>query len=247
MPTTVILGAGIIGLSTAHSLARIAPPDHNIHIVEPAPELFSSASGKAAGFVAKDWYAPAIAPLGALSFELHRALADKHGGRARWGYSESISYSLDHAHQSDGSSPPTNDGLMLPAVSTSPVPGSVSSSATAIENTTSPTHGNDSPGLATASDPLVSTDAVVSSTSSPGLDSNSSRNVDTPAEQPSGRNGGQGQGGLDWLLSNTSRATVAGATDPLQKVQSADNLPPWLLAKPEAFEAISDRKSTAQV
>ncbi|KAH9899631.1 nucleotide-binding domain-containing protein [Cubamyces lactineus] len=96
MPTTVILGAGIIGLSTAHSLTLLAPPEHRIHLVEPAPELFSSASGKAAGFVAKDWFAPAIAPLGNLSFDLHRALADKHNGRARWGFSESISYSLDH-------------------------------------------------------------------------------------------------------------------------------------------------------
>ena len=93
MPTTVILGAGIIGLSSAHSLAHIAPPDHRIHLVEAAPQLFSSASGKAAGFLAKDWFSPAAAPLGALSFELHRALAEQHNGRTRWGYSESVSYS----------------------------------------------------------------------------------------------------------------------------------------------------------
>ncbi|KAI0720346.1 nucleotide-binding domain-containing protein [Cerioporus squamosus] len=100
MPTTVILGAGIIGLSTAHSLAALAPPDHRIHIVEPAPRLFSSASGKAAGFIAKDWFAPAIAPLGVLAFDLHRNLAERHNGRARWGYSESIAYSLDHTYPS---------------------------------------------------------------------------------------------------------------------------------------------------
>ncbi|KAI1796163.1 nucleotide-binding domain-containing protein [Ganoderma leucocontextum] len=174
MPATVILGAGIIGLSSAHALARIAPPDHKIHLVEPAPELFSSASGKAAGFLAKDWFVPAIAPLAALSFELHRALAETYGGRARWGYSESLSYSLDHAYQSDDSSPASSD-----------------------------------------------------------------------ASEPSGRNGSQGQGGLDWLLSNTSRAAVAGTADRSEK--SADDLPPWLLAKPAALEAISDRKSTAQV
>ncbi|TBU47224.1 nucleotide-binding domain-containing protein [Dichomitus squalens] len=113
MPTTVILGAGIIGLSSAHFLARIAPPDHRIHLVDPAPELFSSASGKAAGFLAKDWFAPAVASLGALSFDLHRALAEEHNGRARWGYSESVSYSLDHTYHSDDShaDTPTSGGL----------------------------------------------------------------------------------------------------------------------------------------
>ena len=51
--------------------------------------------GKAAGFLAKDWFAPAVAPLGELSFDLHRSLAAQHGGRERWGYCESVSYSLD--------------------------------------------------------------------------------------------------------------------------------------------------------
>ncbi|KAH9850806.1 nucleotide-binding domain-containing protein [Lenzites betulinus] len=101
MPTTVVLGAGIIGLSTAHALVELAPPDHRIHLVDPSPELFASASGKAAGFIAKDWFAPAIAPLGTLSFDLHRALADRHHGRARWAYSESISYSLDRDRDDD--------------------------------------------------------------------------------------------------------------------------------------------------
>ncbi|EJF62376.1 nucleotide-binding domain-containing protein [Dichomitus squalens LYAD-421 SS1] len=119
MPTTVILGAGIIGLSSAHFLARIAPPDHRIHLVDPAPELFSSASGKAAGFLAKDWFAPAVASLGALSFDLHRALAEEHNGRARWGYSESVSYSLDHTYHSDDShaDAPTPAPASVPASS----------------------------------------------------------------------------------------------------------------------------------
>lgn len=111
MPSTVILGTGIIGLSTAYYLSQLAEHDpdttptaanprgtretHEIHLVEPAPELFASASGKAAGFLAKDWFAPAVAPLGALSFDLHRALAAEHGGRERWGWCESVSYSLD--------------------------------------------------------------------------------------------------------------------------------------------------------
>ena len=103
MPSTVILGTGIIGLSTAYYLSRLAesdPPDSTadkveIHLVEPSPELFASASGKAAGFLAKDWYAAAVAPLGEFSFDLHRRLAEEHGGREKWGWSESVSYSLD--------------------------------------------------------------------------------------------------------------------------------------------------------
>ncbi|KAF9814381.1 hypothetical protein IEO21_05115 [Rhodonia placenta] len=100
MPSTVILGGGIMGLSTAYYLASLSRqnPDaapHIIHIVEPCPELFASASGKAGGFIARDWFSPALANLGSLSFDLHRQLAQEHDGRARWGWSESISYSLD--------------------------------------------------------------------------------------------------------------------------------------------------------
>ncbi|RDX53866.1 nucleotide-binding domain-containing protein [Lentinus brumalis] len=115
MPTTVILGAGIVGLSTAHALSALAPPDHRIHVVEPAPRLFSSASGQAAGFIAKDWFAPALAPLGLLSFDLHRDLAERHGGRARWGYSESVSYSLDHTYQSPDFPPDAQPRTNAPA------------------------------------------------------------------------------------------------------------------------------------
>ncbi|KAH9948427.1 nucleotide-binding domain-containing protein [Amylocystis lapponica] len=105
MPSTVVLGAGIIGLATAYHLAELAGEDtdtpHSIHLVEPSPTLFASASGKAAGFLARDWFAPALAPLGALSFDLHRALAAEYNGRAQWGWSESISYSLDRDADSD--------------------------------------------------------------------------------------------------------------------------------------------------
>lgn len=109
MPSTVILGGGIIGLSTAYYLSKLASPSssspHSIHIVEPSPELFASASGKAAGFLAKDWFAPAVAPLGLLSFDLHQQLAKEHNGRARWGYSESIGYSLDRDYEPDPEPP----------------------------------------------------------------------------------------------------------------------------------------------
>lgn len=92
MSSTVIIGAGIIGVSTAYYLAE-HQPGSTIHLVEAAPELFSSASGYAGGFLAKDWFSPAVASLGALSFEQHRLLAEQHGGREKWGYSPTTTVS----------------------------------------------------------------------------------------------------------------------------------------------------------
>ncbi|RPD66938.1 nucleotide-binding domain-containing protein [Lentinus tigrinus ALCF2SS1-7] len=218
MPTTVVLGAGIIGLSTAHSLAALAPPDHRIHIVEPAPKLFSSASGKAAGFIAKDWFAPAIASLGRLSFDLHRDFAQSHNGRARWGFSESISYSLDHTYQPADSSSDTDaraEGVQGAPISQEPPSDDRSS------------------------------------------DAQQSARIDDRQTDVSGRSGSQGDSGLDWLLTNQTRATAAssetGSNDTAPSASSEgatvkrDDVPRWLRAKPEALEAISDKTSTAQV
>lgn len=92
---TVILGAGIIGTSTAYYLSQSSdtlPTD--IHLVESSIELFASASGYAAGFLARDWFSPASSALGALSFDLHRELAEKDNGFEKWGYSRSTATSL---------------------------------------------------------------------------------------------------------------------------------------------------------
>ncbi|KAI1804772.1 FAD dependent oxidoreductase [Daldinia bambusicola] len=100
MTTTVILGAGIIGTSTAYYLSKQQQQQQqdagsgSIHLVEPSPELFASASGFAGGFLAKDWFSPASADLGALSFEEHRRLAEREGGAERWGYARSTSVTL---------------------------------------------------------------------------------------------------------------------------------------------------------
>ncbi|KAI8957811.1 FAD dependent oxidoreductase [Daldinia sp. FL1419] len=99
MAATVILGAGIIGTSTAYYLSKHQPAS-SIHLVEPSPELFASASGYAGGFLAKDWFSPASAELGALSFEEHRKLAEKEGGAEKWGYARSTSISLSPATRS---------------------------------------------------------------------------------------------------------------------------------------------------
>ncbi|KAF3385948.1 hypothetical protein DPV78_012668 [Talaromyces pinophilus] len=97
---TVIIGGGIIGASIAHYLSNPssspnALQDHEIHIVESSATLFSGASGYAAGFIAKDWFAPALAPLGKLSYELHKELAAEYDGGRRWGYMPGTALSLD--------------------------------------------------------------------------------------------------------------------------------------------------------
>ncbi|AEO54912.1 hypothetical protein MYCTH_2298102 [Thermothelomyces thermophilus ATCC 42464] len=104
MSSTVILGAGIIGVSTAYYLSQHQDPT-SIQLVEPSPELFSSASGYAGGFLAKDWFGPSLTALGALSFNEHRRLAEEHGGREKWGYSRStcVSYAASAAARDSGS------------------------------------------------------------------------------------------------------------------------------------------------
>jgi glycine/D-amino acid oxidase-like deaminating enzyme len=96
---TIIIGGGIIGASTAHYLSNPsssnASQDHEIHVIESSSQLFSGASGYAAGFIAKDWFAPALAPLGKLSYELHKQLAAEYDGGRRWGYMPGTALSLD--------------------------------------------------------------------------------------------------------------------------------------------------------
>ncbi|KAK5075051.1 hypothetical protein LTR64_001256 [Lithohypha guttulata] len=94
---TVILGGGIIGLSIAYHFSELKPDlaaSHQIHVVDSASELLLSASGYAGGFLAKDWFSPASASLGELSFNLHKELAAKHDGARKWGYAPSKVYSL---------------------------------------------------------------------------------------------------------------------------------------------------------
>ncbi|KAF8269318.1 FAD dependent oxidoreductase [Lactarius quietus] len=92
----LIVGAGIIGVATAYHLSQLSP-GLTIHLLDSSPSLFASASGKAAGFLARDWFPPATASLGALSFDLHRRLAEEHDGARLWGYSPSTTFSLPEA------------------------------------------------------------------------------------------------------------------------------------------------------
>lgn len=94
---TVITGAGIIGTSTAYYLSQppSSTPPSLIHLVESSPELFASASGYAAGFLARDWFPASLASLGALSFDLHKRLAEENNGAEKWAYSKSTGTSLE--------------------------------------------------------------------------------------------------------------------------------------------------------
>jgi glycine/D-amino acid oxidase-like deaminating enzyme len=112
---TVIVGSGIIGVSTAYYLSLLASKEenrtgtsdgntrdgkreHHIHLVDPAPVLFEHvASGKAGGFLARNWFSPSVAELGAFSFDLHQKLAEQFDGRKRWGWSKSTVINLNFA------------------------------------------------------------------------------------------------------------------------------------------------------
>ncbi|KAL2038743.1 hypothetical protein N7G274_008501 [Stereocaulon virgatum] len=95
--STVIIGAGIIGTSTAYYLSQSEAFKGEIHLVEASPLLFASASGYAAGFLARDWFSPPLAKLGQLSFDLHKQLAEEHGGHENWGYTPSLGTSLEES------------------------------------------------------------------------------------------------------------------------------------------------------
>lgn len=104
--STIILGGGIIGLSTAYYLSTLSPEsasENQIHIVDSASDLLLSASGFSGGFLAKDWFSPASASLGELSFRLHKELADANDGPRHWGYAPSITYSLAIGRRGVGS------------------------------------------------------------------------------------------------------------------------------------------------
>lgn len=81
----VIIGGGIIGCTSAYFLTRhpsYDPSKHRITLLE-ASQLAGGASGKAGGLLALWAYPSSIVPL---SYKLHKALSDEHGGEERWGY-----------------------------------------------------------------------------------------------------------------------------------------------------------------
>ncbi|KAK3361350.1 hypothetical protein B0T24DRAFT_725080 [Lasiosphaeria ovina] len=73
---TVILGAGIIGLSTTYHLA-LALRDQNMPILVAGPSsaVCSGASGQCEGALGKFGFDPQVQPLGELSYKLYSELA----------------------------------------------------------------------------------------------------------------------------------------------------------------------------
>ncbi|WFD42907.1 hypothetical protein MPSI1_001557 [Malassezia psittaci] len=89
----VIVGGGVIGASIAYFLSRAknCPP---VTLLEASKQVAPGASGKAGGFLALDWHGTSTASLAALSFELHRKLAQENNGAERWGYREVETHNL---------------------------------------------------------------------------------------------------------------------------------------------------------
>ncbi|KAI0082337.1 hypothetical protein K474DRAFT_1655075 [Panus rudis PR-1116 ss-1] len=256
MPHVVILGSGIIGLSTAYYLAHLSsssdpaqPPNtqpdevtlapHNdtslhqpspssesssastvhIHLVDPSPTLFASASGHAAGFLAKDWFSPSVAALGEFSFELHKRLAEEWGGKERWGWAESIGWSLDRASDEESEESLTSAAPVVETASDSQQPERPPG---ALEKT----NGAESSGSGTIS--LSGGEEVTHTASEPRTD-------------------------LSWLMSGSSRTTVVHDPQPMQTtaetelVEDATELPHWLRVDRTGLQMIADRSSVAQI
>ncbi|KAK3631470.1 hypothetical protein LTR56_016834 [Elasticomyces elasticus] len=81
----VVIGGGIIGCTSAYFLTRhpsYDPAKHTVTLLE-ASKIAGGASGKAGGLLALWAYPTSLVPL---SYGLHKALSDEHGGEERWGY-----------------------------------------------------------------------------------------------------------------------------------------------------------------
>ncbi|KAF7910143.1 hypothetical protein BELL_0192g00120 [Botrytis elliptica] len=81
----VIIGGGIIGVSTAYWLTQHRLYDPSIHIITilEATEIAGGSSGKAGSLLAS-WATPSC--LAPLSFKLHMELAEMYKGSLCWGY-----------------------------------------------------------------------------------------------------------------------------------------------------------------
>ena len=100
----VILGGGIIGLSTAYSLALTLneaaqspnPVSHHvpkITIVESTNEICSAASSKATGVLGSfgpDAGTSGLNGIGSIGYKMHIDMATKYNGREAYGFSEHV-------------------------------------------------------------------------------------------------------------------------------------------------------------
>ncbi|KZT71435.1 FAD dependent oxidoreductase [Daedalea quercina L-15889] len=249
MPDTVVLGGGIIGLSTAYYLAKLtrdAGVQHNIHIVEPSSQLFSSASGKAGGFLAKDWFNPTMAPLGELSFRLHKELAEQNDGRAKWGYAPVISYSLDRYASSHGDSDSESNRDTDSEPPVSPLSEQRSLEGETRDETQRNGHAT---GQVNETEVPPRHNQNRSSAGEDWMEAGESRVVAVEqrlaeaSERPVGA-GAEEQAAAALALANADAEAAALAEENAATAKLDDPL--WLRAKPHALQAISDKTTTAQ-
>jgi glycine/D-amino acid oxidase-like deaminating enzyme len=91
----VIVGAGIIGVATAYYLQQ-HPNFGGVRIVIiDSGSVACAASGKAGGFLARDWHGTATESLGKLSYDEHERLAKEFGGEEKWGYRKLTTLSVE--------------------------------------------------------------------------------------------------------------------------------------------------------
>lgn len=100
--STVILGAGIIGLSTAYSLSGMSK--QTIYVVDPASKACAGASGQCEGAIGDFGVENELSPLNQLSYELYQQLAEQHSGKETFGYSGMDVHALS-SHGFDSSDP----------------------------------------------------------------------------------------------------------------------------------------------
>ncbi|KAK5737555.1 hypothetical protein LTR17_006602 [Elasticomyces elasticus] len=98
MPSIVILGCGIYGLSTANALARIQNSGQNITVVDVAEHACEGASGRATTFLSDAHVdEPDLEALLKYSLAMHAELSRRFDGRARWQYQTAQNFDVTPA------------------------------------------------------------------------------------------------------------------------------------------------------
>ncbi|KAK0625097.1 FAD dependent oxidoreductase, partial [Bombardia bombarda] len=99
----VILGGGILGLSTAYYLSLHALPGQTVTVVDSSPKLFQCASGRGTGILANNWFVEPFQTLARYSWDLHQSFSEEHGGREKWDYSGTIRFDVHKGQLTDES------------------------------------------------------------------------------------------------------------------------------------------------
>ncbi|CAN9168150.1 unnamed protein product [Alternaria alternata] len=115
--STVILGAGVIGLATAYQLALTGKANSTypgrIIVVESATHISPSASGQATGGLGNFGFATGVADLGVLSYDLFQKVAFPSGPE-EFGFSGSTIYRVTPDNFTGAPKPPDNWGPAPP-------------------------------------------------------------------------------------------------------------------------------------